>query len=61
LPDRRRTTQCSELKRRGVKVEDYDKPGMTTENGIAAAGDAKATWFKDTEGNTMALIEASAT
>jgi hypothetical protein len=37
---------------------DDDVPGMKTRNGIAIAGDAKAAWFKDTEGNTMALIEA---
>jgi len=51
--------EVAELKRRGVKFEEYDMPGMKTENGIASAGDAKAAWFKDTEGNTMALIEPS--
>ena len=51
--------EVAELKRRGVKFEEYDMPGMKTENGIANAGDAKAAWFKDTEGNTMALIERS--
>ena len=49
--------EVAELKRRGIKFEDYDMPGMKTEGGIARAGDAKAAWFKDTEGNTMALIE----
>ena len=53
--------EVAELKRRGVKFEEFDMPGMKTENGIATAGDAKAAWFKDTEGNTMALIEAYAT
>ena len=51
--------EVAELKRRGVKFEEYDMPGMKTENGIAVAGDAKAAWFKDSEGNTMALIERS--
>ena len=50
--------EVAELKGRGVKFESYDMPGMKTENGIAVAGDAKAAWFKDSEGNTMALIEA---
>jgi hypothetical protein len=27
------------------------------EKGIATADDAKAAWFKDTEGNIMALIQ----
>ena len=49
-----------ELKRRGVKFEEYDMPEMKTVNGIATAGGAKAAWFKDTEGNTMALIEGAA-
>jgi hypothetical protein len=26
-------------------------------NGIATAGGSKAAWFKDTEGNILALIE----
>lgn len=48
----------AELRSRGVKFEDYDLPGMKTENGILTDGGAKAAWFKDTEGNIMALIEA---
>src|SRR5687768_22085 len=38
-----------ELKRRGVKLEEYDMPEMKTENGIATGGGAKAAWFKDSE------------
>jgi len=30
----------------------------TDENGILTAGGAKAAWFKDTEGNIMALIQS---
>lgn len=51
--------EVAELKARGVKFEEYDTPGMKTKNGIATAGGAKAAWFKDTEGNIMALIESS--
>jgi hypothetical protein len=39
-----------------VKFEKYDMPDVD-ENGISTAGGAKAAWFKDTEGNTMALIQ----
>jgi catechol 2,3-dioxygenase-like lactoylglutathione lyase family enzyme len=46
----------AELKSRGVTFERYDMPDMD-ENGIAAGGGAKAAWFKDTEGNIMALIQ----
>jgi hypothetical protein len=31
---------------------------MKTVNGIASAGGAKSAWFKDSEGNTMALIQS---
>jgi len=41
---------------RCVKFEKYDMPTMD-ENGISTAGGAKAAWFKDTEGNIMALIQ----
>ena len=49
--------EVAELKRRGVTFEEYDTPDMKTVDGIASPGDVKAAWFKDTEGNTMALIE----
>lgn len=49
--------EVAELKRRGVKFEDYDTPGMKTVNGIATAGGAKAAWFKDSEGNTLAIVQ----
>jgi predicted enzyme related to lactoylglutathione lyase len=48
--------EMAELKARGVNFEKYDIPGMD-ENGISTAGGAKAAWFKDTEGNIMALIQ----
>ena len=49
--------EVEELKSRGVVFEDYDLPGMQTVNGIADTEGGKAAWFKDTEGNIMALIE----
>jgi hypothetical protein len=42
-----------------VTFEEYDMPGIKTVNGIAAAGATKAAWFKDTEGNILAVIENS--
>jgi predicted enzyme related to lactoylglutathione lyase len=48
----------AELKGRGVKFEDYgEMPGMKREQEVYSGGGAKAAWFKDSEGNTMALIE----
>lgn len=46
----------AELKKRGVRFEDYDMPGKD-ENGIVTDSGVKAAWFKDTEGNIMALIQ----
>jgi predicted enzyme related to lactoylglutathione lyase len=48
--------EVSELKGRGVKFEEYDMPGM--KNGIMTAGGAKSAWFKDTEGNILALVQS---
>ncbi len=48
--------EVAELKARGVKFEDYDMPGKDA-NGIVTAGGAKAAWFKDSEGNIMAIIQ----
>ena len=49
--------EVAELKARGVTFEKYDMPEMDS-NGISTAGGAKAAWFKDTEGNIMALIQS---
>jgi len=49
--------EVADLKSRGVVFEDYDMPGIKTVNGIASAGGAKTAWFKDTEGNILAISQ----
>ena len=50
--------EVAELKSRGVVFQEYDRPGgLKTVNGISVGGGAKAAWFKDSEGNIMALIQ----
>ena len=49
-----------DLQSKGVKFEEYDMPGLKTENGVATLGDSKVAWFKDPEGNILALNEYSA-
>ena len=49
--------EVADLKARGVTFEEYDMPGLKTENGIATGGGARSAWFKDTEGNILALIQ----
>jgi len=52
-------SEVAELKRRGVRFEDYDSPGLRTVDGIATFDGSKAAWFKDSEGNIMALIQSA--
>lgn len=47
-----------ELKKRGVVFERYeDLPGERSPEGAVIAGGAKAAWFKDSEGNILAIIQ----
>lgn len=49
--------EVADLKQRGVEFEDYAMPGIDkSASGVVTDG-AKAAWFKDTEGNTMAIIQ----
>lgn len=50
-------SEVAELKRRGVQFEEYDMPGMKGENSIYTGGGARAAWFKDSEGNILAVIQ----
>ncbi|MEJ8838173.1 VOC family protein [Ramlibacter sp. AN1133] len=46
------------LKARGVQFEQYDDmPGERSAQGAITAGGAKAAWFRDSEGNIMALVQ----
>ena len=49
--------EVAELKARGVKFDEYNIPGVTMKNSIATAGGAKTAWFKDTEGNILAVSQ----
>jgi predicted enzyme related to lactoylglutathione lyase len=49
--------EVADLKARGVEFERYNMPGETTQTDIATGGGARAAWFKDTEGNIMAVIQ----
>jgi predicted enzyme related to lactoylglutathione lyase len=49
--------EVTDLKSRGVKFEEYDMPGIQMTNSIATGGGAKTAWFKDTEGNILAVSQ----
>jgi catechol 2,3-dioxygenase-like lactoylglutathione lyase family enzyme len=45
----------SELRDKGVKLENYDMPGIKTENGVANYGEWRTAWIKDPDGNILAI------
>jgi catechol 2,3-dioxygenase-like lactoylglutathione lyase family enzyme len=49
--------EMKDLRNRGVKFEDYDLPGIKTNDGLAEIGGFKGAWFKDSEDNILALEE----
>ena len=49
--------EVADLESRGVTLEEYDMPGLKTHNGIATGGGAKSAWFKDPEGNILAVVQ----
>ena len=56
VPDVREAV--AELKKHGVVFEQYDFPGLKTdEDGIAMMGDEMGAWFKDSEGNMISVAQ----
>jgi predicted enzyme related to lactoylglutathione lyase len=49
--------ELTELERRGVKVEDYDSPGLKTVDGIADIGFAWMAWFIDPGKNCVGMMQ----
>jgi catechol-2,3-dioxygenase len=49
--------EVAELRSRGVGVEEYDEPSMTTVDGIADVGFALAAWLVDPDGNSIGLLQ----
>jgi catechol 2,3-dioxygenase-like lactoylglutathione lyase family enzyme len=53
-------SEVADLRAKGVVFEEYDMPGLKTENGIATLeGVQKAAWFKDDDGNIIGVFERS--
>jgi catechol 2,3-dioxygenase-like lactoylglutathione lyase family enzyme len=55
VPDLR--AELEELRRRGVKVEEYDLPGLKTVDGIADVGFALYAWIIDPGGNALGIAQ----
>ena len=47
-----------DLKAKGISFEHYDMPGVTRKGDIHMAGPLKNAWFKDPDGNILALVSA---
>jgi catechol 2,3-dioxygenase-like lactoylglutathione lyase family enzyme len=47
-----------DLKARGIAFEHYDMPGMAVKGDVHVAGKRKNAWFKDPDGNIIALVSA---
>src|ERR1700675_1280201 len=45
-----------DLKAKGVAFEHYDLPGLTRKGDVHVAGPQKNAWFKDPDGNILALV-----
>ena len=50
-----------DLKAKGVVFEEYNMPGIKTVNSIATGGGARTAWFKDSEGNILAVNQRIST
>src|SRR5271165_832417 len=53
-------SEVRDLKRRGVRFEEFDFPGFDKATSIALVGDHSAAWFKDSEGNLLVIVQLPA-
>jgi catechol 2,3-dioxygenase-like lactoylglutathione lyase family enzyme len=49
--------ELAELRGRGVEIEEYDQPGLKTEDGIADLGFALEAWIIDPHRNALGLFQ----
>jgi len=47
-----------DLKTKGVRFEHYDFPGVTRQGDVHGTGKTRAAWFKDPDGNILALVSS---
>lgn len=49
--------ELAALRSRGVKIEDYDLPGLKTTDGVADIGFARIAWFIDPAKNCLGVLQ----
>jgi catechol 2,3-dioxygenase-like lactoylglutathione lyase family enzyme len=53
------SAEMDDLRSKGITFEEYDIPGVQTKDGVADFGNGeRGAWFKDSEGNILALFES---
>jgi extradiol dioxygenase family protein len=50
-------TEIDDIRSRGVPIEDYDIPGLKTDDGIADVGFAWMAWIIDPGKNALAIVQ----
>lgn len=49
--------EMRDLRKRGVKFEDYDLPQLKTKDGVATMGPTRVSWFRNSEGNILSIVQ----
>jgi catechol 2,3-dioxygenase-like lactoylglutathione lyase family enzyme len=49
--------EAADLRARGVKLEEFDIPGATVTDGVYDMNGQRGAWFRDPEGNLLAVAE----
>ncbi len=52
--------EMTELRAKGVTFEEYDMPGLKTQNGVVEFDGMRGAWFKDSEDNILSIQQPSA-
>jgi extradiol dioxygenase family protein len=52
--------EMADLRGRGVTFEEYDLPSLKTVDGVAELDSVRTAWFKDSEGNILAVSQMRA-
>jgi catechol-2,3-dioxygenase len=52
--------EVTELRSRGVEIQEFDEPWLRTVDGVADVGFALAAWFVDPHGNSIGLLQFKA-
>jgi len=47
----------AELRGRGVTFEEYDTPDLKTTDGVFSVSELRGSWFKDSDGNILSLVQ----